>query len=352
MNDTNDLLPEIALAVKPRKIRAPKHDFKDGNGRVFAHRHSNGNGWVADTAQVAESVKVGPGATVYEYARVMDQVELTGKARICGRAKVMGNVKLLQNAWVREFAVVRDGVELGGDTLVSGHVHISGNTRTVGRVSIDDFALVHNVNCTGPAAIYSLRIEGSARLFDSNVHGVSHVSGTSYLQNASLAHAECSVSGKIINSSVNTHLEGDTGRWVFMRSRDVKRALKRNPNLMSQTPPSFNGSRIVINGVLINTQMSSWPVIVSRASFLLNCSLSLYYPNRAAEFPEFPPGPLYQFQGGDLDELLRRYTDPAQTTTTPNIPATMGIPVIAAVGAVPQFDQPRQRRIMRIEEQT
>ena len=28
-------------------------DFEDGNGPVPAHRHSNGGGWVADTAQVS-----------------------------------------------------------------------------------------------------------------------------------------------------------------------------------------------------------------------------------------------------------------------------------------------------------
>lgn len=34
-------------------------DFEDGNGPVPAHQHSNGGGWVADTATVADTAYVG-----------------------------------------------------------------------------------------------------------------------------------------------------------------------------------------------------------------------------------------------------------------------------------------------------
>ena len=39
--------------------------FDFGNGLVDAHKHLNGGGWVADTAQVAETAYVGPNAQVY-----------------------------------------------------------------------------------------------------------------------------------------------------------------------------------------------------------------------------------------------------------------------------------------------
>ena len=51
-------------------------DFKNGNGPVPAHRHSNGGGWIADTATVADTAYVGPDAQVYDNAWVY------GKARV------------------------------------------------------------------------------------------------------------------------------------------------------------------------------------------------------------------------------------------------------------------------------
>jgi len=44
--------------------------FDFGNGLVPAHQHSNGGGWVADTATVSETAYVGPNAVVSGNARV------------------------------------------------------------------------------------------------------------------------------------------------------------------------------------------------------------------------------------------------------------------------------------------
>ena len=44
--------------------------FDFGNGPVSAHQHSNGGGWVADTATVSESVFVGREAMVFDNAVV------------------------------------------------------------------------------------------------------------------------------------------------------------------------------------------------------------------------------------------------------------------------------------------
>ena len=41
------------------------YDFGDGNGPVAAHQHSNGGGWVADTAKVDETSYVGLNAMVF-----------------------------------------------------------------------------------------------------------------------------------------------------------------------------------------------------------------------------------------------------------------------------------------------
>ena len=51
-------------------MNAQTHDFRDGNGPVPAHRHTNGGGWVANTAHVHNSAYIGPDARVYGNARV------------------------------------------------------------------------------------------------------------------------------------------------------------------------------------------------------------------------------------------------------------------------------------------
>lgn len=72
------------------------YDFNNGKGPVPAHRHSNGEGWVADTAKVDASAYVGPFALVFGNAQVCSgacvfgKVEVYGDAKICGDAMVYG----------------------------------------------------------------------------------------------------------------------------------------------------------------------------------------------------------------------------------------------------------------------
>ena len=68
-----------------------KFDFEDGNGPVRAHRHSNGGGWVADTATVDDTAYVGPDARVYGNAEVSGYAEVSGNARVYGYARVFEN---------------------------------------------------------------------------------------------------------------------------------------------------------------------------------------------------------------------------------------------------------------------
>lgn len=49
-------------------------DFGDSNGPVPAHRHVNGGGWVADTANVDLSARVSGKAEVYGNAWVYGKV--------------------------------------------------------------------------------------------------------------------------------------------------------------------------------------------------------------------------------------------------------------------------------------
>ena len=56
------------------------YDF--GAGPVPAHQHSNGGGWVADTATVADTAYVGPNAQVYGEAQVFGEAWVYGEAQV------------------------------------------------------------------------------------------------------------------------------------------------------------------------------------------------------------------------------------------------------------------------------
>ena|ERR1035437_6301575 len=64
------------------------------------HQHSNGRGWVANTARVADSVFVGEHALVYGQAELTGNVRVMDAAQVSGTAKLSGNVLLYGNAWV------------------------------------------------------------------------------------------------------------------------------------------------------------------------------------------------------------------------------------------------------------
>ena len=93
-----------ALSIDHRRTRVAEgdeqvtttFDFQDGNGPVPAHQHSNGGGWVADTARVAVTSFVGPDARVSGNAWVSDNAVVSDNARVYGNARVSGD------AWVSD----------------------------------------------------------------------------------------------------------------------------------------------------------------------------------------------------------------------------------------------------------
>ncbi|HEY1201453.1 MAG TPA: T9SS type A sorting domain-containing protein, partial [Niastella sp.] len=97
------------------------------------HTHSNGGGWVANTATVASSVYVGPNAFV------------RGSANISGNARIEGT------AWV-ENATVRDNVKIGGNTSVWGGTYS-------GSAQIIENAVLSNCTVSGSAIIKGNALE-------------------------------------------------------------------------------------------------------------------------------------------------------------------------------------------------
>jgi carbonic anhydrase/acetyltransferase-like protein (isoleucine patch superfamily) len=125
------------LNKPPRKKPAPRHDFGDGLGKVLAHRHDNGGGWVADTATVDDKVFVSRRAAVYHNAKITGSVRLDNHARVCGLADIDSS------------GSINDHVFVAGKTNITGHVVIRGYARLyggkfVGRNEIYDSVRVQN----------------------------------------------------------------------------------------------------------------------------------------------------------------------------------------------------------------
>ena len=64
------------------------------------HKHSNGGGWVADTARVEDSVHVGPHALVYGHAELSGRVVIVDSAQVSGKVQLSGDVIVRANCWL------------------------------------------------------------------------------------------------------------------------------------------------------------------------------------------------------------------------------------------------------------
>jgi carbonic anhydrase/acetyltransferase-like protein (isoleucine patch superfamily) len=166
--------------VKPKKKRASKHDFKDGNGRVFAHRHVNGNGWVADTAKVADSVFVNKFAQVYHSAQIDGRVRVNHRAHVCGYAYVSGNVQLNQNAWISGRASVGDDCQICNDAKIYGGI-VSGSTTAYGHAFVRDNARVINCTLRGNSGI-----SGRAIAIQTSLVGQAYIGGEAQVSNSAI----------------------------------------------------------------------------------------------------------------------------------------------------------------------
>ena len=127
-------------------------DFHDGNGPVKAHKHTNGGGWVADTAQVSGNAQVSGDARVYGNAQVYGNAWVSGDAQVYGDAQVSGN------AWVSGNAQVYGNAQVSGNAQVYGNAWVSGNA-WVGLTPINIIGVDYNIT------IYSGFAQVGCKLF-------------------------------------------------------------------------------------------------------------------------------------------------------------------------------------------
>lgn len=194
--------PAEIKTKKQRKKRAPKHDFKDGRGRVPAHRHDNGGGWVSDSAKVDDSVYVGAHCQIYESARVRDNVRLEGRSEVRGFARVRDNVLLknkvsvLGSARISDSAKLYDNVRVGGNARISGDTYLNDNCRVFGDASLYSVTLRGIVEVTGGGIITHSHIHGTGNegifiqgmptIFNSTLYGAGTISNHAQINRATI----------------------------------------------------------------------------------------------------------------------------------------------------------------------
>jgi carbonic anhydrase/acetyltransferase-like protein (isoleucine patch superfamily) len=146
---------------------------------VVCTAHTNGGGFVAETASVAPTVFVGPDALV------LDTAEVTGDARIEGNAVVNGKARVSGSVIVSDYARITDNAEVGGNARVRGYAIVSGNARLSGNAKIMEHAVV-----SGSAVIQSNAIVRGYVTLSGGRQGGKMVSGNAVLfDNANLSVA-------------------------------------------------------------------------------------------------------------------------------------------------------------------
>lgn len=205
--------------IKIRKKRAPKHDFKDGNGRVPAHKHDNGGGWVADTAKVDNEVYVGRRCEIFNRATVKGLVRMEGCARVSGGAVVSGGVIMRKNAHVYGKAVVRDTTEVSDDARIFGEAHVSGTSLVFGVSSIFESAQVFSTTLHGRVLIsgsalvvrstldatqndIAIEIKGQCSVINGNIRGRTLIDAQAQFIRSNIANFHAGAATHITDSAV------------------------------------------------------------------------------------------------------------------------------------------------------
>ena len=96
--------------------------------------HPHGGGLVAETAQVDDTVYLGPYVKVKDLAKISGLVKIRGKVLISDSARILGDVDILGiNLKISEQAWIFSRV---GKVKILGFGHIYGNPRIFGNVKI------------------------------------------------------------------------------------------------------------------------------------------------------------------------------------------------------------------------
>ena len=115
------LQPQAYEVSFPADTKATVFESVPAKPNVAGHAHSNGGGFVADSAKVDATAYVGPNAMVLGNAQVL------GKARVGDYAVVIGNAVVKDNARISGHALVKDSAQVYDNGKVRDWATITGN---------------------------------------------------------------------------------------------------------------------------------------------------------------------------------------------------------------------------------
>ena len=162
---------EVKSAIIGAGSKMSGRTFDFGNGHEPAHQHTNGGGWVADTAFVEPTAFVGPDA------KVCDRAEVTGGARISGHSIIADHAVVTSNALIVD-SIVQDHALVGGDAkvvngctvrdraIVEGFAMMAGGVDVYGFAKVRDYASVFDHATVGDET----EVTGCARVHGLQAH--------------------------------------------------------------------------------------------------------------------------------------------------------------------------------------
>lgn len=119
---------KVVDGVTVYRIQATTDFFaiKKGDLGGFVEKEANlsqvCSAWVYDDAVVYGN------ASVFEFAKVLDNSTVHGDAKVYGHAIVKGNARVSESASVADHATVKEDAFIHGNAIVVGHADVTGNT--------------------------------------------------------------------------------------------------------------------------------------------------------------------------------------------------------------------------------
>lgn len=160
--------------VKPEGFQK---DYRKPNPGIPGKLHSNGGGFVANTATVASTAYVGPkaqvlnNAKVQNNARIEDLAIIKNAAVINQNAVVSGTSIIGEVAQVTGNAKVRQQSRIYGNSVISGNAIIEGNTTLFNTQVYEQAKLSDNTFCWGANLHGDIKLGGDAEFFQECSNG-------------------------------------------------------------------------------------------------------------------------------------------------------------------------------------
>lgn len=167
-------------AIPQKSNKKILHDFGNGLGKVLAHKHKNGGGWVSDEATVDPSVYVGRDAVI------------------------IGKVFLGPCVILRDQSSIIGDVVISGDALVKDHSCIIGHVRVDGRLEMSGYSKIEDDAQIQKTATLIMSKHANMRGDSIVVDGTTQLDGMAVVTGGSRLHGNLYFSDAI---SINAVLE-------------------------------------------------------------------------------------------------------------------------------------------------